>query len=408
MSSNNAMTALNYTPEKTVEKVEEKQQEDSGYKSGEEKHGDEFGECAICYTELTAKTTVATPCNHLFCSDCFFKWLHESKTCPMCRTNYVEYSKWDYERPFEDELTHEFKLFRDIISRSSDALTERYKKKKRLDDAINHNNIYIEQKRGSCSRMEKDLEYKRGYYAGAHFPITEMNLYNAVTEDEETKEWKTGFKNGIKAKYNAKLFEDYTNIVEPAVVNARKKLKMLALVEDKISSETYDRVKNDMHRMLKCLARNLEKEEFLDIFKHGIVVDKDGKEQQVGITYEQFMKDKDISLEETMYVDFMRDSDGKMYKMPYYINPDDNSMAYLSFEIELCSKENARKSSMQEIFDKNKQYKLKDSKTVRQLFTEAAGTDATGLEEGEIVEWVEEDLEWVAPFSSVEGDEQLW
>lgn len=396
MSSNNAMTALNYT------------KEDSGYKSGEEKHGDEFGECAICYTELTAKTTVATPCNHLFCSGCFFKWLHESKTCPMCRTNYVEYSKWDYERPFEDELTHEFKLFRDIISRSSDALTERYQKKKRLDDAINNNNIYIEQKRGSCSRMEKDLEYRRGYYAGAHFPITEMDLYNAATEDEETNEWKTGFKNGIKAKYNAKLFEDYTNVVEPAVVNAREKLKQLALVEDKISSETYDRVKNDMHQTLKCLARRLEKEEFLDIFKHGIVVDKDGKEQVVGITYEQFMEDKDISLDETIYVDFMRDSNGNMYKMPYYINPDDNSMDYLSFEIKLCSKEKARKSSMQEIFDKNKSCEIKDSKTVRQLFQEAvAGTDATGLEEGEIVEG-EADLEWIAPFSGVECDEQLW
>lgn len=401
MSSNNAMTALNYTPEKTVENVEEKEQEDSGYKSGEEKHGDEFGECAICYSELTAKTTVATPCNHLFCSGCFFKWLHESKTCPMCRTNYVEYSKWDYERPFEDELTHEFKLFRDIISRSSDALTERYQKKKRLDDAINNNNIYIEQKRGSCSRMEKDLEYRRGYYAGAHFPITEMDLYNAATEDEETNEWKTGFKNGIKAKYNAKLFEDYTNVVEPAVVNAREKLKQLAM-NDKITSDIYDRVKNDMHKTLKCLARRLKKEEFLDIFKHGIIVDKDGKEQLVGITYEQFMEDKDISLDETIYVDFMRDSDGKMYKMPYYINPDDNSMAYLSFEIKLCSKENARKSSMQEIFDKNKSCEIKDSKTVRQLFQEAvAGTDATELEEGEIGEWI-------APFSSVECNEQLW
>ena len=389
MSSNNAMTALNYT------------KEDSGYKSGEEKHGDEFGECAICYSELTAKTTVATPCNHLFCSGCFFKWLHESKTCPMCRTNYVEYSKWDYERPFEDELTHEFKLFRDIISRSSDALTERYQKKKRLDDAINNNNIYIEQKRGSCSRMEKDLEYRRGYYAGAHFPITEMDLYNAATEDEETNEWKTGFKNGIKAKYNAKLFEDYTNVVEPAVVNAREKLKQLAM-NDKITSDIYDRVKNDMHKTLKCLTRRLKKEEFLDIFKHGIIVDKDGKEQLVGITYEQFMEDKDISLDETIYVDFMRDSDGKMYKMPYYINPDDNSMAYLSFEIKLCSKENARKSSMQEIFDKNKSCEIKDSKTVRQLFQEAvAGTDVTELEEGEIGEWI-------APFSSVECNEQLW
>lgn len=390
MNSNLSTTIKNSSTE-TINK--------SGYQSGEEKHGDEFGECAICYTELTAKTTVATPCDHLFCSKCFFKWLHESKTCPMCRKNYVEYTKWDYERPFEDDLTHEFKLFRDIISRSSDALTERYKKKKRLDDAINHNNIYIEQKRETCSRMDKDLEYKRGYYDGAHFPITEISLYNAVTPDEETKEWQTGFKNGIKSKYNAKLFEDYTNVVEPAVVNARKMLKQLVM-ENTISSEIYDHVKNDMHKTLKCLARRIEKHEFLSIFKDGIIVDKDGKEQQVGISFKQYMEDPDISLEKTNYVDFMRDRDGKMYKTPYYINPDDNTMSYFNFEIKLHTKENARKSSKDILNEKFRE--LKDSKLVRQLFQEA-----TEIEEGEIVEW-EEDVEWVAPFTNVECDDSLW
>lgn len=372
----------------------------SGYNSGEEKHGDEFGECAICYTELTTKNTVATPCNHLFCSKCFFKWLHESKTCPMCRKNYVEYSKWDYERPFEDELSHEFKLFRDIISRSSDALTERYKKKKKLDDAIKNNDIYIEQKRGSCSRMEKDLEYKRGYYAGAHFPITEMDLYNALVEDEETKEWQTGFKNGIKVKYNAKLFEDYTNVVEPSIVHARERLKQLVM-EDVISSQQYDSVKNDMHKMLRCLAKRLEKHEFLGLFKHGTIVDKDGKEQLVGITFKQFMEDENISLEKKMYVDFMRDSDGKMYKMPYYINDDDNSMSYLSFEIRLQSVDNARKSKDcgKMLNEKQSSEDSDSSIAMRRLFQES-------IEEGEIVE--EDESVWVAPFAGVVGDDMLW
>lgn len=39
--------------------------------------------CAICYTDLTVKNTVVTPCNHLYCSKCFFTWLGRKETCFM-------------------------------------------------------------------------------------------------------------------------------------------------------------------------------------------------------------------------------------------------------------------------------------------------------------------------------------
>ena len=28
---------------------------------------------------------VYTPCGHYYCSECFFKWMKESRTCPICR-----------------------------------------------------------------------------------------------------------------------------------------------------------------------------------------------------------------------------------------------------------------------------------------------------------------------------------
>ena len=42
-------------------------------------------QCAICYSELDLKNTVITPCNHAYCSGCFFTWLSRKETCALCR-----------------------------------------------------------------------------------------------------------------------------------------------------------------------------------------------------------------------------------------------------------------------------------------------------------------------------------
>jgi len=42
-------------------------------------------QCSVCYTDLDLKNTVITPCNHAYCSGCFFKWLSRKETCALCR-----------------------------------------------------------------------------------------------------------------------------------------------------------------------------------------------------------------------------------------------------------------------------------------------------------------------------------
>ena len=42
-------------------------------------------QCAICYSDLDLKNTVITPCNHGYCTGCFFKWLNRKETCALCR-----------------------------------------------------------------------------------------------------------------------------------------------------------------------------------------------------------------------------------------------------------------------------------------------------------------------------------
>ena len=51
--------------------------------------------CPICYNKLTSRKAddfddpVKTPCGHMFCKDCIFKWLGKNpRTCPCCRANF--------------------------------------------------------------------------------------------------------------------------------------------------------------------------------------------------------------------------------------------------------------------------------------------------------------------------------
>ncbi len=44
--------------------------------------------CNVCYTELNLENSVKTICSHFFCSNCFFRWMVTSNTCPMCRLDF--------------------------------------------------------------------------------------------------------------------------------------------------------------------------------------------------------------------------------------------------------------------------------------------------------------------------------
>ena len=67
--------------------------------------------CGVCW-EKVDKRRVVTPCNHLYCSSCFFKWMKEKRTCPACRKNFD-----DEEIKNREELLHE--INEDIASHFS-------------------------------------------------------------------------------------------------------------------------------------------------------------------------------------------------------------------------------------------------------------------------------------------------
>ena len=327
------------------EKVEDTKVKDTKVKDETE------NQCAVCYDELTIENAVVTPCKHKFCSDCFFKWLKESNTCPLCRKNYTRYTAWEYTNIDIEKTTHEFNLFRDIIGRTKDALSGHYKKKRKLErkiekmnKAVDVNDIYIKQKQQSCIRMNKDLEYKKGYYKSKHFPISEMDLYNLLHDDEETKEWKNGFICGFERKYNCDIINNYNYIVDPFITRSRNALTQLSK-HGEISLNKYDTIKNDIHKLISCLAKHLSKEEFIDLFNGG-VLNKNGSDITIGMPLELFNKVNTKMLEFTIpskiYVDFIYDNTEKTwFKTPYHMN-ENNQMCYFNYEVKIDSKTYAK------------------------------------------------------------------
>ena len=47
-------------------------------------------DCPICKNIIPSTRRVVTPCNHCFCTQCFFKWMKEGKNCPLCRKIFIE------------------------------------------------------------------------------------------------------------------------------------------------------------------------------------------------------------------------------------------------------------------------------------------------------------------------------
>ena len=42
-------------------------------------------DCSICFDNILINSCVKTICGHMFCTECFFKWIKNNTTCAICR-----------------------------------------------------------------------------------------------------------------------------------------------------------------------------------------------------------------------------------------------------------------------------------------------------------------------------------
>jgi len=134
--------------------------------------------CNICYCDLS-DNMVKTPCSHYYCSDCFFKWMRESQTCPNCRKLLVQDShiesliseRQDELMILNDNIASQYNIFR-FLRRDTKTLEKENKvlsRKKReleylvstkemeLDDLDREKNS-IKRSIKSINNFRRDLE----------------------------------------------------------------------------------------------------------------------------------------------------------------------------------------------------------------------------------------------------------
>ena len=64
--------------------------------------------CSVCWKE--DKNNIKTPCNHVYCFDCLYKWVIINPNCPCCRRNFTEEEILHYYKNYSAEILSEAPL----------------------------------------------------------------------------------------------------------------------------------------------------------------------------------------------------------------------------------------------------------------------------------------------------------
>ena len=107
--------------------------------------------CPICLKEINIHSSVLTPCNHRFCSICFFKWIYTAKTCPCCRRLLIAAANVEE----KEELAHVRRVIQQQIIQV-DEISEQ------IDDLIDQKNklkTEVTHQRRESSQLYTEIEF---------------------------------------------------------------------------------------------------------------------------------------------------------------------------------------------------------------------------------------------------------
>ena len=85
-------------------------------------------DCGICNKELSDDKRVKTNCGHDFCTECFFKWLHENSRCALCRNLFIKTKEEVLSEKVEQlsKECEEIATYRDLIISQIEEEKEKY------------------------------------------------------------------------------------------------------------------------------------------------------------------------------------------------------------------------------------------------------------------------------------------
>lgn len=105
--------------------------------------------CAVCWNATTPGRRVTTPCNHVFCTPCFFNWMKEKRNCPVCRRAFASETQGRAPAPdFVQNIIDVARIQR--IERQLDRLAVR-------NQGLSRTNVALEEHRDSLRRTLSSL-----------------------------------------------------------------------------------------------------------------------------------------------------------------------------------------------------------------------------------------------------------
>lgn len=128
--------------------------------------------CTICLiTDMEISKSVMTPCNHRFCTKCFFTWIYNNKTCPLCRKTLIR----DMVQETSDQLgvlrnayRFEYEIYTDICNRVDDKnkemgeinkeMADIKRENEKLERAINRQHHKLNQNQGRINQERINQE----------------------------------------------------------------------------------------------------------------------------------------------------------------------------------------------------------------------------------------------------------
>ena len=208
--------------EKQVEEEEKQVEEEEKQGEEEEKQGEEEKEedlkCTVCYEKLTIKNIVNTQCKHLYCWECFFKWIKTNPTCPYCRCNFMSEDAWYENRDVEDDINN-LRSMANILQlelvKASTRLNCIDRRKRVLKRKVNKLRRDRELNLKSLISTSEQIEYMRGYHSALRGDKKDSNF----TIRNNVSQWFRGFTMGVyeiqQERYNIdyKKFNCFTKSI---------------------------------------------------------------------------------------------------------------------------------------------------------------------------------------------------
>jgi len=114
--------------------------------------------CPICFQPLFAHNIVNVPCKHNTCSKCFFRWIRNNPTCPICRLNFTS---WD--RLTKDNFNTEIEAINDLYKTVLENLVYSVKEEKKIVEKLFDKKKELKDITESCSRRRTMTNFLRGY-----------------------------------------------------------------------------------------------------------------------------------------------------------------------------------------------------------------------------------------------------